>query len=488
MKRILSLTTMLLFTIASFAYDAKINGIYYDLYAGVATVTYYSFDSSENATAYSGNVIIPESVIYKGSIYDVKNIRDYSFRGCYGITSVTIPHSITSIGYHVFEECSSLTRITIPSSVTLIDQCAFGANVYSVVVESGNTIYDSRNNCNAIIETSSNMLISGCKNTIIPNSVKSIYDEAFVGCSGLISVSIPYGVTVIGRSAFGGCTSLASIIIPNSVNSIGYAAFSGCTSLTSVRIPGSVKNIGNSAFNGCSELNDVYNESMIPQGIWEETFTSYSTATLHVPVGTKELYQADYRWMLFSKIVDDITIVYIDGICYEISGDEATVVQGNEPYSDNVVIPNTVVYDNKTYDVTKIDDGAFKDSPNLVSVTIPESVTVIGEDAFSNCPNLVTIYNEAINPQVLTGDPGFDESTTVHVPEGSKDSYKNADYWKDFSNIVDDIPTAINNVSGNVYLKVKSNFSIDGKSISRPQKGMNIQKMSDGTTIKVLKD
>lgn len=88
----------------------------------------------------------------------------------------------------------------------------------------------------------------------------------------------------------------------------------------------------------------------------------------------------------------------------------------------------------------------------------------------------------------MTGDPGFDESTAVHVPKGSKDSYKNADYWKDFSNIVDDIPTAINNVSGNVYLKVKSYFSIDGKSISQPQKGMNIQKMSDGKTIKVLKD
>lgn len=420
---------MLLFTIASFAYDAKINGIYYNTgeKIGEASVTY-------GDEYYSGDVVIPSS-FYNGKPWTVTSIGAAAFKLCWNLASVTVPRSVTSIGASAFQQ-SGLTSITIPNSVT------------------------------------------------------SIGIEAFCSCKRLASVTIPNSVTCIEQSAFMGCTSLSSVTIPNSVRNIGYMAFKNCTSLTSITIHGSTL-IGPNAFQGCDALKDVYNESMIPQGISnEETFSSYSIATLHVPVGTKALYQTENHWKNFSNIVDDITIliVYIDGIYYEISVDEAIVVKGDEPYSDNVVIPNTVVYDNKTYDVTKIDDGAFKDSPNLVSVTIPESVTVIGEDAFSNCPNLVTIYNEAINPQVLTGDPGFDESTTVHVPEGSKDSYKNADYWKDFSNIVDDIPTAINNVSGNVYLKVKSNFSIDGKSISQPQKGMNIQKMSDGTTIKVLKD
>ena len=564
MKRILSLTTMLLFTIASFAYDAKINGIYYNTgeKIGEASVTY-------GDEYYSGDVVIPSS-FYNGK-----------------------PWTVTSIGGAAFKLCWNLASVTVPRSVTSIGACAF--------------------------------LQSGLTSITIPNSVTSIGWEAFGSCKRLASVTIPNSVTCIEQDAFRDCTSLSSVTIPNSVRDIGYMAFYGCTSLTSITIHGSTL-IGPNAFQGCDALKDVYNESMIPQGISnEETFSSYSIATLHVPVGTKALYQTANHWKNFSNIVDDITIlivyidgiyyeisvdeaivvkgdepysgnvvipksivydnrkydvtiindgafknspnlisvtipesvtvigedafsncpnlvtiydeatnpqvltngpgfnetttlhvpegskdkyenasywkdinnivdditkikVYINGICYELSGDEATVISADEPYSDNVVIPNTVVYENKTYDVTKIDDGAFKDSPNLVSVTIPESVTVIGEDAFSNCPNLVTIYNEAINPQVLTGDPGFDESTTVHVPEGSKDSYKNADYWKDFSNIVDDIPTAINNVSGNVYLKVKSNFSIDGKSISQPQKGMNIQKMSDGTTIKVLKD
>ena len=167
----------------------------------------------------------------------VTSIGDDAFYKCTGLTSVTIGNSVTSIGKEAFYYCSSLTgELVIPNSVTSIGSSAFAgcSGLTSLSVEAGNTVYDSRNNCNAIINTSTNTLIFGCQNTTIPNSVTSIGDYAFFGCSGLTSVTIPNSVTSIGNSAFDGCTVLTSVTIPNSVTSIGWCAFFMCTGLTSV--------------------------------------------------------------------------------------------------------------------------------------------------------------------------------------------------------------------------------------------------------------
>ncbi|MEE0990706.1 MAG: leucine-rich repeat domain-containing protein, partial [Paludibacteraceae bacterium] len=133
-----------------------------------------------------------------------------------------IPNGVTAIGDYAFFDCTSLTSVEIPSSVTEIGNSAFEgcSSLTSIVVEEGNSVYDSREGCNAIIETATNKLIRGCNSTIIPSSV-----------------------TEIGRSAFYGCTSLASIEIPSSVTKIEYGAFDGCTSLTSI-----VVKEGNSVF------------------------------------------------------------------------------------------------------------------------------------------------------------------------------------------------------------------------------------------------
>ena len=177
-----------------------------------------------------------DTITYQGKTYRLTSIGGMAFKGCKKLKSVTIPNSVTSIGDLAFEGCSSLK---------------------SIKVRNGNPIYDSRENCKAIIETATNTLIAGCQNTIIPNSVTSIGESAFSGCYSLTSITIPNSVTSIGYMAFEGCSSLTSITIPNSVTSIGYRAFRDCSNLTSITIPNSVTSIGNWAFYDCSNLTSV---------------------------------------------------------------------------------------------------------------------------------------------------------------------------------------------------------------------------------------
>ncbi len=185
-------------------------------------------------------------------------IGENAFRGCNALTSITIPNSVTSIYKQAFSDCG-LTSITIPTSVTNIGVYAFSdcGGLTSIKVDNGNKKYDSRNSCNAIVETSSNTLMVGCKNTTIPNSVTNIGWRAFSGCSGLTSITIPSSVTSIGGYAFCDCSSLASISIPSSVKTIDDYAFDGCSGLTSVTMHSNPESIGFYAFNNCSNIREV---------------------------------------------------------------------------------------------------------------------------------------------------------------------------------------------------------------------------------------
>ena len=260
----------------------------------------------------------------------VKSIGEEVFQDCSGLTLVTIPHGVESIGKSAFSGCSGLTSVTIPNSVKNIGSSVFSdcPDLFSIVVEDGNPVYDSRNNSNAVIETATNILIAGCKTTVIPNGVTGIGERAFSGCSGLISVTIPNSVTSMGQNTFSGCSGLLSVTIGNSVTSISRSAFSGCSALTSVTIPNSVTGIerfafsscsgltsviigngvtsmGRYAFGGCSEILDVYCYAENVPSTDSDAFQSSSIAdaTLHVPATSVESYQVTSPWSGFGKIV-----------------------------------------------------------------------------------------------------------------------------------------------------------------------------------------
>ena len=212
----------------------------------VTSIEYAAFSECTGLTS----IEIPNSVT---------SIGENAFARCTGLTSITIPNSVTSIGEDAFIGCSGLTSVVIPNSVTSIGNFAFNScsGLTSIVVDGNNTKYDSRENCNAIVETETNTLIQGCKNTVIPNSVTSIGWWAFTSCSDLTSVVIPNSVTSIGNYAFASCSGLTSIEIPNSVTSIGDNAFDNCSGLTSVVIGNSVTTIGERAFLDCTGLTSV---------------------------------------------------------------------------------------------------------------------------------------------------------------------------------------------------------------------------------------
>lgn len=210
---------------------------------------------------------VPKNLIVYSIRKGTKVICDNAFNECELIKQIVIPETVSSIGNSAFFGCKDLSVIIIPESVNMIGSQVFTecCSLMSIIVEENNTYFDSRNNCNAIIDTRSNTLIEGCSSSLIPNSVVKIGDGAFAGRS-LTSISIPDSVVEIGNNSFEACEGLTSVIIPNSVKKIGNLAFRGCTNLVTIKIPNSVKLIGDgisnnsadSVFWGCKNLNYIY--------------------------------------------------------------------------------------------------------------------------------------------------------------------------------------------------------------------------------------
>ncbi len=357
---------------------------------GVVSIGDYAFYGCESLTS----ITIPDSVT---------SIGEYVFYGCKSLTSITIPDSVTSIGDSAFCHCESLTSVTIPDRVTSIGDSAFGycTSLTSITIPDSVTSIgvSAFDNCTSLISIT------------IPDSVTSIGHGAFRVCSNLVSITIPDSVTSIGEFAFGNCESLTSITIPNSVTSIGYAVFTYCTSLTSITIPNNVTRIGEGAFYNCDTLTDVYYTGT--EAKWNTITIDSANDTLINATIHYSYNQSDSDIIDSGKCGDNVT--------WMLDGDGVLTINGGGDmtdynYNGSVNSPwyycrekiKTVIVQNG---VTSIGDGAFFNSSNLTSVTLPDSIIDVGKLAFDSCISLPSIIIP--NSVVSIGASAFGSCTSL---------------------------------------------------------------------------
>ncbi|MBQ2361409.1 MAG: leucine-rich repeat protein, partial [Prevotella sp.] len=409
---------------------------------------------------------------------NLETIGEQAFDNC-GISSLTLPNSVKTIKGNAFGHCEKLTSVTIPKGVNTITSNPFSdcTNLGSIVVESGNTIYNSANNCNAIIETSTTTLISGCKNTKIPNNITAINHHAFSGCYSLTEVTIPSSVTSIGGWAFLNCDNLYSIKIPKNVSSIGDMAFSNCDNLSSI-----VVESGNTHYNSVNNCNAIIETSTntLIVGCWLTVIPNTVKA-----IG-KSAFEGCYglRSVTIPKSVTSIGDYAFRG-CNDL---ESIVVEsGNTKYNSanncnaiiesstntlivgcmNTVIPNTVkkIGDYAFYrcfyledlkipnSVTSIGNYAFYHCYGLKELNIPKSVTSISDYAISYCTRLEKIVSYVTNVFDARQLAFWGNSqATLYVPEGLVSKYQSADGWKQISTIKAFPKSGDTNEDGNINI------------------------------------
>ncbi|AKB27733.1 Chitin binding protein [Methanosarcina siciliae T4/M] len=374
--------------------------------------------------------------------------------------SVSIPNSVTSIGSYVFPDCSGLTTVTIGSGVTNIDNSAFsGCSALTAInVDADNSVYASIDGVlyNKDITTLIQCPSGKTGSVTIPDSVTSIGDNAFYGCTALNSVTIPDSVTEIGTSAFQGCISitsvnignnvtsignyafcdcialtsvtignnvisigsysfkgcaaLTSVTIPDSVTEIGTSAFQGCISITSVNIGSGVTSIGNSAFRQCSALTTVTIPDSVTTILGYAFQDCFRLTTVTIGSGVTSIDNSAFSGCsaLTAINVDTDNSVYasIDGVLY--NKDITTLIQCPSGKTGSVTIPDSV---------TTIGDSAFYGCTALTSVTIPGSVTTIGNSVFRGCTALTSVtIPDSITSITSYAFYGCTNLTSVTIP------------------------------------------------------------------------
>lgn len=278
------------------------------------TVTTIQEGAFAYCSGFTGDLVIPNSVI---------TIEPSAFQICYGFDgTLTLGTGLTTIGDYAFNSCDSLKGVVhIPSNVQSLGGNTFGyCHFDGFVVDPENPYYDSREDCNAIITTSTNELITGCKNTVIPNTVTAIGENAFRGVTGMTSINIPNSVVSIGNNAFALCFDLTGdLTIPNSVKTIGESAFFQCENLYgTLTIGESVNYIGDWAFRKCSHISKVVSLATTPATLGTDlggmVFAEFGTPVITVPCGCTEAYQNSpwydpYGMAGFYEFLEDCTAV-----------------------------------------------------------------------------------------------------------------------------------------------------------------------------------
>ena len=366
---------------------------------------------------YSGDIVLPTSVLYNHNSYAVYEIGEEAFKDCTGLTSITIPYSVLWINRYAFQGCTGLTSVNF-----------------------------TNNNFRSSI---------------------TILEGAFYGCTNLTSISLPDNCIALDRFLFYGCTNLSSFIIPNSVESIGERAFYGCSSLTTITIPASVvylygghpfKNTGlteihvaegNTSF--CSVDGVLFNRDtttlikypekkagnvyVIPNTVTNvgDFSRSENLTSIIVPNTVTQFFETfgfencpNLTSVHFPDIEAWCDITFVTSYANPL-------YSGKNLYINNELVQNVTIPDG----TTEVKRYIFWGCTSLNSVTIPSTVTLLREGAFGYCTNLTSFYSYAATPPAAYCFNEVDKSKcNLYVPATSYLLYKNANEWKDFAQIL----------------------------------------------------
>lgn len=336
----------------------------------------------------------------------ITRIGGHAFDGCGRLMFAEIPEMVTTIGDYAYQECTSVTSLFIPFETTSISNSAFRgcSNLEYINVSEQNTIYDSRNECNALIETSSNTLVLGCKNTVIPNTVVTIGTWAFYECDFEQVLQIPSSIKVIEQSAFNSASGIGQVSFPEGLEEIKDWAFNWCD-FESLTLPSTLKNLGYGSF-GHNNIQSVTIPASVTLIGYEPFMNNHNLETIVVESGNTVYSSPDNC----NAIIDNFTLSLRQGC-------------------NTTVIPDNV---------KSILWGAFEGMNGLTSIEIPESVTAISDYAFAYCPALIEVRSYIITPFELRSSAFSSETyekATLFVRTGTKATYQNTEAWNRFANI-----------------------------------------------------
>lgn len=435
-------------TIGDYAFYGCLSAKTITIGSGITNIGEGVFISCANAS----EIVIPDAIetIGVGAFRDCTNLASITFgsglkyilgsafQGCMGLETITIPTNIKEVGSGAFKNCENLKAVHIAD---LAAWCAiYFGDINANPLQYAKHLYlNGQEFVDLVIpdEVKSIALgaFYGCasiKSVKFPMNFENIGQHAFQKCTGLIEINIPSKTKTVGNYAFEGCNNLKTVSLKSSIRisrlsgpgydiyddynydncmSVASHAFENCISLTTINIGNTVTRIEDEAFAECKNLEDVFcYGNAVPQAypdVFNNSYINY--AKLHVR-GNMEDYKATEPWSKFGTIdVNESNASNLDskynteknGVFYSIYSyfhplygtniEGATVTYGDKYYEGDVVIPETIEYDGKTYNVTGIDGAAFQESPLLKSVYMPNSITSIGGGAFSFCKSLESV-------------------------------------------------------------------------------------------------